>query len=38
LTQKGQYSDPVRLILRDRPFQVGFLLWVVLCVAIVYVN
>jgi 4-hydroxybenzoate polyprenyltransferase len=38
LTQKGQYSDPVRLILRDRPFQVGFLLWAVLCVAIVYVN
>ncbi len=38
LTQKGQYSDPVRLILRDRPFQIGFLLWVVLCVAIVYLN
>jgi 4-hydroxybenzoate polyprenyltransferase len=38
LTQKGQYSDPVRLILRDRPFQVGFLLWVFLCVALVYGN
>jgi hypothetical protein len=38
LTQKGLYSDPVKLILRDRPFQVGFVLWVVLCVVIVYAN
>lgn len=36
LTQKGAYSDPVKLILRDRPFQIGFLLWVVLCVVIIY--
>jgi 4-hydroxybenzoate polyprenyltransferase len=36
LTQKGVYSDPVRLILHDRPFQVGMLLWGLLCVAIVY--
>ncbi len=36
LTQKGAYSDPVRLILRDRPFQIGFVLWVVLCIAIIY--
>lgn len=38
LTQKGVYSDPVRLILRDRPFQIGFVLWVILCIAIVYGN
>ena len=38
LTQKGAYSDPVKLILRDRPFQIGFLLWVVLCVVIIYGN
>lgn len=38
LTQKGLYSDPVRLILRDRPFQIGFALWVILCVVIVYGN
>jgi len=38
LTQKGLYSDPVRLILRDRPFQIGFALWVVLCAAIIYGN
>lgn len=38
LTQKGVYSDPVKLILGDRPFQLGILLWVVLCVAIIYGN
>jgi 4-hydroxybenzoate polyprenyltransferase len=36
LTQKGLYSDPVKLIIRDRPFQVGFVLWVILCIAIIY--
>jgi 4-hydroxybenzoate polyprenyltransferase len=36
LTQKGVYSDPVRLILRDRPFQVGIMLWGILSVLIVY--
>jgi len=36
LTQKGVYSDPVRLILHDRPFQVGIVLWGILCVLIVY--
>jgi len=36
LTQKGVYSDPVRLIMHDRPFQLGILLWVLLCVVIVY--
>jgi 4-hydroxybenzoate polyprenyltransferase len=36
LTQKGVYSDPVRLILHDRPFQIGMLVWVLLCIGIVY--
>jgi 4-hydroxybenzoate polyprenyltransferase len=36
LTQKGVYSDPVQLILRDKAFQVGFVLWVLLCAAVVY--
>jgi 4-hydroxybenzoate polyprenyltransferase len=36
LTQKGVYSDPVKLILRDRPFEVGLILWTVLCLAIIY--
>lgn len=38
LTQKGTYSDPVKLMVRDRPFQLGVTLWVVLCVAIIYGN
>jgi 4-hydroxybenzoate polyprenyltransferase len=38
LTQKGLYSDPVKLILRDRPFQIGVLIWVVLCVGIIYCH
>lgn len=36
LTQKGVYSDPVKLILKDRPFQIGFVLWVIACIAIIY--
>jgi 4-hydroxybenzoate polyprenyltransferase len=36
LTQKGVYSDPVRLILHDRPFQIGIVLWAALCLGIVY--
>lgn len=36
LTQKGSYSDPVRLIVHDRPFQIGFVLWVVLCFGVIY--
>ncbi len=36
LTQKGVYSDPVRLIFHDRPFQVGMFLWAALCVWIIY--
>jgi 4-hydroxybenzoate polyprenyltransferase len=38
LTQKGAYSDPVKLILRDRPFEIGFVLWVILCIVIIYGN
>lgn len=34
--QKGGYSDPVQLILSDWPFQIGFVLWVLACVGIVY--
>lgn len=38
LTQKGLYADPVKLILADRPFQIGLALWAVLCVGIIYGN
>jgi hypothetical protein len=38
LIQKGRYSGPVQIILRDRAFQFGFVLWVLACVAIIYAN
>ena len=36
LIQAGKYSGPVQFILSDRPFQIGFILWVASCVWIVY--
>jgi len=38
LIQKGRYSGPVQIILRDRAFQFGFVLWALACVAIIYAN
>ncbi|UCF42803.1 MAG: decaprenyl-phosphate phosphoribosyltransferase [Planctomycetota bacterium] len=37
LIQKGRYSGPVQFILNDLPFQIGFIVWVVLCIGIIYV-
>jgi 4-hydroxybenzoate polyprenyltransferase len=36
LMQKGTFSEPVQLILADRPFQAGLVLWVLACVGIIY--
>lgn len=36
LIQQGRYSDPVKLILRDLPFQVGFFLWALSFILIIY--
>ena len=38
LIQKGRYSDPLQLILSDVPFQLGFVLWVLSCIAIIYAD
>ena len=38
LIQKGIYSGPVQIILKDRPFQMGFILWVLACIAIIYAR
>jgi len=38
LIQKGRYSDPVQFVLHDLPFQIGFCLWVISCIGIVYAN
>jgi 4-hydroxybenzoate polyprenyltransferase len=36
LIQIGKYSGPVQFILGDRPFQIGFILWALSCVLIIY--
>ncbi len=36
LMQNGTYCDPVRLITHDRAFQLGILVWVALCIGIIY--
>jgi len=36
LIQIGKYSGPVQFILGDRPFQIGFILWALSCVMIIY--
>jgi len=36
LAMQGAYSDPMHLILRDRPFQVNLALWFLLAVAIIF--
>jgi len=38
LIQQGKYSDPVELILGDLPFQIGFALWVLFCLFIIYAG
>ena len=38
LIQKGRYSGPVQLILSDRPFQLGFVLWILACIGIIYAD
>ena len=38
LIQKGKYSGPEQLILRDRPFQIGLVLWVLPCIGIIYAD
>ncbi|MDO8303521.1 MAG: decaprenyl-phosphate phosphoribosyltransferase, partial [Sedimentisphaerales bacterium] len=38
LIQKGRYSGPVQIILCDRAFELGFMLWVLACVVIIYAN
>ncbi len=38
LIQKGRFSGPVQFILKDRPFQIAFALWVITCIAIIYAN
>jgi len=38
LIQKGNYTGPVQIIWRDRAFQLGFVLWVLFCIGIIYLG
>jgi 4-hydroxybenzoate polyprenyltransferase len=38
LVQKGIYAGPVEITLRDVPFQVGFVLWILSCIFLVYAG
>ena len=38
LTQQGKFSGPVQIILSDIGFQIGFLLWVLACIGIIYAD
>ncbi|NQT00556.1 MAG: decaprenyl-phosphate phosphoribosyltransferase [Planctomycetes bacterium] len=38
LIQTGKYLGPVQLILNDLPFQIGFVVWVIASVGIIYAD
>jgi 4-hydroxybenzoate polyprenyltransferase len=38
LIQQGSFSDPLQLMYKDLPFQIGLVLWVLLCVGIIYAD
>ncbi len=38
LIQQGIYSDPLVLIYKDLPFQVGLVLWILSCIGIIYAD
>jgi 4-hydroxybenzoate polyprenyltransferase len=38
MIQEGKYSDPVKFILNDLPFQIGFVLWLIGCFIIIYAD
>jgi len=38
LIQQGSFSDPLQLMYRDLPFQVGLVLWILSCIGIIYAD
>ena len=38
LIQQGIFSDPLQLMYRDLPFQIGLVLWVLSCIGIIYAD
>jgi len=38
LIQQGSFSDPLQLMYKDLPFQIGLVLWVLSCIGIIYAD
>jgi len=38
LIQQGSFSDPLQIIYKDLPFQIGLVLWVLSCMGIIYAD
>ena len=38
LIQQGSFSDPLGLMYKDLPFQIGLVLWVLSCIGIIYAD
>lgn len=38
LMKQGIYTDPLQLMYKDLPFQIGLVLWILLCIGIIYAE
>jgi 4-hydroxybenzoate polyprenyltransferase len=38
LIQQGSFSDPLELMYKDLPFQIGIVLWILSCIVIIYAD
>ena len=38
LIQQGSFSDPLQIVYKDSPFQIGLVLWIISCIAIIYAD
>ena len=38
LIQQGSFSDPLQLMYKDLPFQIGLVLWILSCIIIIYAD
>ena len=38
LIQQGSFTDPLQLMYKDLPFQIGLVLWILSCIGIIYAD
>ena len=38
LIKQGSFTDPLQLMYKDLPFQIGLVLWFILCIGIIYAD